>query len=184
MMPNMIASLITAERVVPRLYARDCQEVINELARIAAAEVCLNYNMVRDAVLDRGLSSPFGYGRGIAIPHAAICGLAQPIGVFARCKPAQDFGAADDIPADLVFLLLSPDGDDPTHLRALACVARRLREREVAARLRSAQDVQAIYAVLTSDAWRAPEAEPEKKPIASRVSGHLSLRTERQHQSA
>jgi len=152
----MMTSLITPSRVISRLSAHGVRNVVDALAGITAEDVGVDYEIVRDAVLERGKESCFGFGRGVAIPHAAIPGLERPLGAFARLRPAQDFGAADDIPADLVFLLLSPDGDDPTHLRALACVARRLRDNEVAARLRSAKDAEAIYAVLTSDAWREP----------------------------
>ena len=161
MAPTMMASLITPEHVISRLSARDVRRVVNELAGVAADNAALDQDVIRDAVLERGKTSCFGLGRGVAIPHAAIPGLERPIGVFARLRPAQDFGAADDIPADLVFLLLSPGGDDPTHLRALACVARRLRDREVAARLRSAKDAEAIHIVLTSDTWREPGEEAE-----------------------
>jgi PTS system nitrogen regulatory IIA component len=161
MAPIMMASLITPARVISRLRARDAQHVVNELTGIAADGAALEHEVVRDAVLKHGKASSFGFGRGVAIPHAAIPGLEHPIGVFARVRPAQDFGAAGDIPADLVFLLLSPGGDDPTHLRALACVARRLRDREVAARLRSARDAEALYFVLTSDTWREPGEGPE-----------------------
>jgi PTS system nitrogen regulatory IIA component len=161
MAPTMMASLITPARVISRLSAHDVRHVVNDLTGIAADGAALDHEVVRDAVLERGEASTFGFGRGVAIPHAAIPGLEQSVGVFARVRPAQDFGAADDIPADLVFLLLSPGGDDPTHLRALACVARRLRDREVAARLRSAKDAEALYIVLTSDTWREPGEEPE-----------------------
>lgn len=147
--------------MVPLLRARDVRQVVGELVRLATAEAGLDCDVVSRAVLERGAASTFGFGRGVAIPHAAIPGLDRPIGAFARLKPAQDFGATDNIPADLVFLLLSPDGDDPTHLRALACVARRLRDREVAARLRSAKHAEAIHVVLTSDAWREPDDEPD-----------------------
>ncbi|MGO4572714.1 PTS sugar transporter subunit IIA [Microvirga sp. 2TAF3] len=155
MAPTMMASLISPTRVVPRLRTRDVRHVVDGLTHIIAAG--LDHGAVCRAVVERGEASTFGFGRGVAIPHAAIPGLDRPIGAFARLHPPQDFGAADDIPADLVCLLLSPDGDDPTHLRTLACVARRLRDRDVAARLRSAKDAEAIHAVLTSDAWREPE---------------------------
>lgn len=161
MAPNMMTSLIAPARVISRLSARGVRNVVDALAGIAADDVALDNEVVRDAVLERGKESSFGFGRGVAIPHAAIPGLEHPLGVFARLAPGQDFGATDGIPADLVLLLLSPDGDDPTHLRALACVARRLRDREVAARLRSAEDAEAIYIVLTSDAWREPDENPD-----------------------
>lgn len=161
MAPTMMTTLISPARVVPRLRARDVRQVIGELVHCATADAALDCDAVVRAVLARGEASIFGFGRGVAIPHAAILSLGRPIGAFARLKPAQDFVAADDIPADLVFLLLSPYGDDPTHLRALACVARRLRDREVASRLRSAKDAEAIHVVLTSDTWREPDDEPE-----------------------
>jgi Phosphotransferase system mannitol/fructose-specific IIA domain (Ntr-type) len=149
-----IVSLVTPARVIPNLRAQNPQNVISELTRIAAAETSLDHDMLQHAVLGHGGSSSFGFGRGVAIPHAAISGLPRPIGVFARLFPAQDFGAADGLPADLAFLLLSPEGDASTHLRTLACVVRRLRDRDVAARLRSAKGAEAIHAVLTSDTWR------------------------------
>ena len=60
----------------------------------------MDCDVVCRAVLERGEASTFGFGRGVAIPHAAIPGLDRPIGAFARLKPAQDFGATDNIPAD------------------------------------------------------------------------------------
>lgn len=174
MAPNMMASLISPARVVPRLRTRDVRQVVGELVRLATAEAALECDAVCRAVLKRGEASTFGFGRGVAIPHAAIPGLDQPIGAFARLKPVQDFGATDDVPADLVFLLLNPDGEDSTHLRALACVARRLRDREVAARLRSANDAEAIHILLTSNAWRESDDEPEPGHSATRPVNDLT----------
>ncbi|WP_414470786.1 PTS sugar transporter subunit IIA [Microvirga sp. M2] len=151
----MMASLISPACVMPRLRARDVPHAVDALARVAAAKTGLDGNAIGRAVLEQWGVSTFGFGRGVAIPHASIPGLARPVGIFARLNPGHDFGASDGIPADLMFLLLSPDGDESTHLRALACVARRLRDREVATRLRSATDAEAIHVVLTSDAWRA-----------------------------
>ena len=47
---------------------------------------------------------------------------------FARLEPAVDFGAADGSKTDLVALLLSPADNAGDHLRALACIARTLRD--------------------------------------------------------
>ena len=41
-----------------------------------------------------------------------------------------------------------------------ACAARRLRDPDVAARLRSADGAEAIHAVLTTDAWRGETGGP------------------------
>jgi nitrogen PTS system EIIA component len=161
-----MASLITRGRIIPSLRSRDTKHVISHLSHVAAEEVSLKPCMVQQAVAARGEHSTFGFGRGIAIPHAVLSGVERPLGVFARLRPAQDFGAADGMPSDLAILLLSPDGDDPTHLRALACVVRRLRDPEVAECLRSADDAEALYTLLTSDAWREPETGHSATPSA------------------
>ncbi|MEZ0170977.1 PTS sugar transporter subunit IIA [Microvirga sp. TS319] len=150
----MMASLISPACVISRLRTRDVPHAVDALARVAAAKTDLGCDAIRRAVLEQWGASTFGFGRGVAIPHASLPGLARPVGIFARLNPGHDFGAADGILADLMFLLLSPDGKESTHLRALACVARRLRDREVAMRLRSATDAEALHIVLTSDAWR------------------------------
>ena len=59
-----------------------------------------------------------------------------------------DFEAMDGQPVDLVFLLLAPEGAGADHLKALARIARLLRDQDVAKKLRASRDAQAIYSVL------------------------------------
>ena len=69
-------------------------------------------------------------------------------GLFARLERPVDFEALDGQPVDLVFLLLAPEGAGADHLKALARVARLLRDPEVARKLRESRDAEALYAVL------------------------------------
>ena len=50
-------------------------------------------------------------------------------GYFARLAQPVDFQAIDDLPVDLVFLLLSPPDAGADHLKALARVSRVFRDR-------------------------------------------------------
>jgi nitrogen PTS system EIIA component len=59
-----------------------------------------------------------------------------------------DFEALDGQRVDLVFLLLAPEGAGADHLKALARVARLLRDPEIARKLRDSRDAEALYAVL------------------------------------
>jgi PTS system nitrogen regulatory IIA component len=120
-----MAALVTSARVIPSLRAQDKRQVVRDLARVAASAASLDPSAVLQAVAARADLTSFGLGRGVAIPHAMVVGLDKPLGVFARLDPAVDFGAVDGRPADLVFLLLSPAGDEGTLLRALSCAARR-----------------------------------------------------------
>jgi PTS system nitrogen regulatory IIA component len=63
-------------------------------------------------------------------------------------EPAVDFGAADGSQTDLVALLLSPAENTGDHLRALACIARTLRNTNVRNLLRAARSRDSLYVIL------------------------------------
>ena len=74
-----------------------------------------------------------GIGNGIAIPHGKLPKLERLFGVFARLDRPVDFEALDGQPVDLMFLLLAPEAAGADHLKALARVARLLRDAEARA---------------------------------------------------
>jgi PTS system nitrogen regulatory IIA component len=169
MKPVTISALITPARVLPVLQAQDLSQVVERLARILACASSLDDAAIIQAVLERSRESSFIYGRGVALPHAMVAGLTEPTGVFARLSPALDVDAPDGRLVDLVLLILGPEGDDAMLLRALACAARRLRDLDVAARLRSADGAVAIHAVLTTDAWRGEAGAPNERMAKGRT---------------
>ena len=99
-------------------------------------------------LLDREKLGSTGIGEGIAIPHTRVAGVVHPFGMLARLSKAIDFEAVDDIPVDIVFLLLMPGESRKDHLNALACVARQLRSHEVLKKIRSATSADELYAAV------------------------------------
>ena len=69
-----------------------------------------------------------------------------------RAERMIDFEALDGQPVELIFLLLAPEAAGADHLKALARVARLLRDPEVARKLRESRDADAVYAVLAMPA--------------------------------
>ena len=59
-----------------------------------------------------------------------------------------EFDAVDDQPVDLLFLLLAPESAGADHLKALARVSRLLRDGSVCAKIRGADDSEALFALL------------------------------------
>jgi PTS system nitrogen regulatory IIA component len=152
-----IRDLVTPDRVIPHLLGSNKHLVLKDLAHIGAAFANLEPDKLFEALLERQDSTTIGLGRGIAMPHATMEGIDAPIGFLVRLRPSVDFGAVDGVPADLVVMILAPAGDDRTLLRALSCTARRLREGDVAARLRSTGDADALYTLLVSDVWKCAD---------------------------
>lgn len=91
-----------------------------------------------------------GFGDGVAIPHGRIKGHAKPFGMFFRLNMPVDYDSVDDLPVDCIFALFSPEADGATHLRALARISRRLRDRDFVAKLRGARSTDAVFALLTN----------------------------------
>lgn len=147
-----LSDLISAEAVMPALKANSKKQALQVVAEKAAALTGLDEREIFDTLLQREKLGSTGVGGGIAIPHGKPQKLTRMFGLFARLAKPIDFEALDDQPVDLVFLLLAPEGAGADHLKALARIARHLREPGVAAKLRSAADTTALHAVLTEGA--------------------------------
>ena len=150
-----VADLIAPAGVVVGLRAKDKRQVLEELAQRAGAAVGLASGALLAPLLAREALGSTGVGKGIAVPHARIPGLARLFGMIARLELPVDFAAIDDRPVDLVCLLLTPAAATADHLPALACISRRLRETVVADRLRVARDGATLYAALTGTSPQA-----------------------------
>jgi PTS system nitrogen regulatory IIA component len=89
-----------------------------------------------------------GFGRGVAIPHVRIAGVNRPVAAFLRLEAPVMFDAADAMPVDLVFGLLSPEQAGAAHLHALAAISRTMRDERMHAALTNAADAEVIYGLL------------------------------------
>ncbi len=147
-----IADLISPECVVAALPTADKAQVLRELSQQAARLLHIDPQAILDAVRSREELGSTGVGQGVALPHARISGLERFCGLFARLERPIEFDAIDGRAVDLVFLLLIPEHACSDHLTALALVARRLRDRQVAARLRAAKNAAGLYELLTATA--------------------------------
>jgi len=141
--------LLSLEGVVPALKAQSKKQVLQEMAAKAASLTGLPERETFDTLLHRERLGSTGIGDGIAIPHGKLVQLDSIVGVFARLDRPVDFDSLDDQPVDLVFLLLAPEGAGADHLKALARIARVLRDGETAAKLRASRESAALYALLT-----------------------------------
>src|SRR6201993_2254385 len=145
-----LTDLVAPQAVVPALKVNSKKQAIQELAVRAAELTGQNEREVLEILQQRERLGSTGIGNGIAIPHGKLPKLERLFGVFARLDRPIDFEALDGQPVDLLFLLLAPEAAGADHLKALARVARLLRDPEVARKLRESRDAEAIYVVLTT----------------------------------
>jgi nitrogen PTS system EIIA component len=144
-----LLDFLDPQAVLPALRVSSKKHALQELAAHAARLTGLPESAVYEALLQRERLGSTGIGEGIAIPHGKLPGLNRIFGLMARLDKPVDFDALDDQPVDILFLLLAPEGAGADHLKALARVARVLREPDVIERIRTTRDAAALYAIMT-----------------------------------
>ena len=147
-----LSDLVRPEAILTGVSASSKKAALALLGGTAAPLIGVDPRLATERLLAREKLGSTGFGDGVAIPHARIDGLHEISGVFARLAQPIEFGAVDDVPVDLIFALFSPAGAGADHLKALARVSRRLRDRPFLAKLRGAGSRDALYALLTDAA--------------------------------
>lgn len=136
--------------VVADLPTANKKTLFQALAQLAERELGQNAREVLERLQERERLGTTGFGGGIAIPHGRMPKLDGIRAAFVRLEKPIDYGAIDDLPVDLVFMMLSPADAGADHLKALAQVSRRLRDRAFLAKLRGAGSPDALYALFAS----------------------------------
>ncbi len=125
-------------------------DILRRLGDLFAEAFDLDAPLVLEQLEEREKLGSTGFGRGVAIPHARMPGLKRPVAALLKLQRPVGFAAADGLPVDLVFGLLSPANSGATHLHALAAISRLVRDERVHDALCDAPDREALYGVLTN----------------------------------
>ena len=145
---NNLSEFLAADSVDAAMTVSNKKALFQQLASASARQTGLPAKTIVAALNERERLGSTGFGGGTAIPHGKIEGLDRMFGYFTRLSAPIEFQAVDDLPVDLVFLLLSPVDAGADHLKALAGVSRTLRDRATAAKLRGARSKDALFALL------------------------------------
>ena len=144
-----ISDLITPATVIPALKVTSKKQALQELSRLSAEITDLDERTVFEILVERERLGTTGVGAGVAIPHGKHADLDRLYGLFARLEQAVNYDSIDEQPVDLIFLLLAPEAAGADHLKALARVSRKLRDRDTCEKLRGSDSADALYALLT-----------------------------------
>ncbi|MGQ3673600.1 PTS IIA-like nitrogen regulatory protein PtsN [Xanthobacter sp. TB0136] len=147
-----LADILVPNAVFPMLRASSKKQLLQELAQHAAALMGRDSREIFETLLQRERLGSTGVGNGIAIPHGKLPDINRLFGMFARLDTPIDYDALDGEPVDLVFLLLAPEAAGADHLKALARVARLMRDPEMVEKLRATHDSALMYRLLTTTA--------------------------------
>lgn len=94
---------------------------------------------VERAVREREAVMSTGVGKGLALPHAKTSAVAGTVAAFAVTRSPVEWGAIDNQPVRLVFLLVGTEAAKSQHIKVLSRVSRLMNREEFRERLLQAE---------------------------------------------
>jgi PTS system nitrogen regulatory IIA component len=124
-----LSDILEEDNIIPDLKARDKKRAIEELTEaIVKGNPSLDKDSLVRVLLERESLGSTAIGDGVAIPHGKYPGISTPIISFGRSHKGLDFESMDGQPVFLFFLLVAPEDSASVHLKALARIAKMLKD--------------------------------------------------------
>ncbi|MEW6251839.1 MAG: PTS sugar transporter subunit IIA [Planctomycetota bacterium] len=157
-----LLDLIARSAIVPQLAAADRNAAIRELVEVLARAKLVGdgavEGIVRSIITRERTRGTTGFGKGVAVPHVKVEGVARVVAAVGRSATGIDFGSLDGQPVYSVFLIVSPADQPEEHLRAMDLIFRHLQQEQFRKFLRQSDEVEKIYDLLQEADERAPVA--------------------------
>lgn len=128
------------------------EEVIDNMAKLMRERhIISDAKQIKQAIWDREKVFSTGIGDGIALPHARVVKLHDPILCFFRLQNTIDYDSPDNKSVQILFLELTSDNDDGMHLNLMAQVARFISQPKNREKLLICKKEEEVHQILSLD---------------------------------
>ncbi len=147
-----ILDILAVDSIVPELKGRTKKLVLEELTdAVKRNKPHIDRDQLMKVLLERERLGSTGIGDGIAIPHGKLKDIEELVLSFGRSIEGIDFESMDGKPVHLFFLLVAPEACAGIHLRALAKIARLLKNGTVRKRLAKVDNREDIFSIIEQE---------------------------------
>jgi PTS system nitrogen regulatory IIA component len=148
-----LTELLEEDSIISDLKAKNKIGVLEELVEaLKKLHPSVDKNALVKVLLERERLGSTGIGDGVAIPHGKFHAINHPVISFGRSRKGLDFESVDGEPAYLFFLLVAPENSASVHLKALAKIAKILKNSSFRKTLMEAQGKKDLYqAIIQND---------------------------------
>ncbi|MGA2939268.1 MAG: PTS sugar transporter subunit IIA [Syntrophobacteraceae bacterium] len=147
-----ILDILAVDSIVPELKGRTKKLVLEELIdAVKQHKPNIDSDRLMRVLLERERLGSTGIGDGIAIPHGKLKDIDDLVLSFGRSIEGIDFESMDGKPVHLFFLLVAPEACAGIHLRALAKIARLLKNGTVRKRLAKVENREDIFSIIQQE---------------------------------
>jgi calcium-translocating P-type ATPase len=144
-----ITSFVERNLVSADLKSHTRDDVFSEiLDHITRYKKLKDTKLIYQNLLAREAKGSTDIGNGVALPHARIEGLKEPIVFVGVAKRGINFHAIDGNPVHVVILFLTPLEDTATHLKILSSITALLEKRYIVERMMRTESDEELYDIL------------------------------------
>jgi nitrogen PTS system EIIA component len=145
---DTVARSLSPQEIALDLDVANRWEALRAVAEIIERSRGLNAAPILRALWRREQADPTALGHGIALPHARIMGIAEPVTMYLRTQAPIAFSAPERGPVSELFVILVPDSaDNAKHLELLALIAQMFSDPAFRSDLTSANTVADVRSV-------------------------------------
>ena len=146
-----ILDVLPKEAILSDLKSRDKKGVIEELVIPVARIVGINKEEIVRVLMERERLGSTGIGAGIGIPHGKMRDIKSLIVSFGLSRQGVDFESIDGRPANIFFLLVTPENSTGLHLKLLSRISGILKNDSFKERLLNAVDSDEIFSIIKGE---------------------------------
>jgi Kef-type K+ transport system membrane component KefB/mannitol/fructose-specific phosphotransferase system IIA component (Ntr-type) len=123
-----VHSFLSQKMFIRNLRAESRLHAVRELAAILAQQAGIDASLIEAQAWEREQTAATGIGNGVAIPHARVTEIQQPLVAVGISEAGVDFDAPDGQPAHVIFLLVTPRSEPAAQLELSADIAHMFRK--------------------------------------------------------
>lgn len=136
-----LSSIITAEFTFLDVAGASKKRAIENAAALIAEQAPeFSAGELFDSLMSRERLGTTAVGEGVAIPHCRAKHCTNIIGALIRLAEPVDFDAPDQLPVDIMFILIVSEDATEEHLALLGQVAQRFSNPQLREKLRQVSD--------------------------------------------
>lgn len=147
-----ILDILSPERAQTSVAASSKKRVLEQAAGIVSKALGAGdmTEQVFDALLARERLGSTALGEGVAVPHCRLAGCTHTTGVLLQLATGIDFDSPDNLPVDLLFILVVPAQATDEHLQLLGRVAALFNDADTRTALRQARTGSELIACVSA----------------------------------
>jgi PTS system nitrogen regulatory IIA component len=146
-----ILEVLHRDAILTNLSSRDKKGLIEELAAPVARIIGVSCPELVHVLMEREYLGSTGIGMGIAIPHGKLKSMDGLVMGFGLSRKGVEYDSMDSRPAHLFFMLITPENSTGLHLKALARIARMLKNEPFKEKLLRAQTADDIISIIQAE---------------------------------